>query len=217
MGAEMRHPTGPIRGIGLCLALVLTSCVSLGRAEPPQEYYVLGADTPRQVLTSPPDLASVTVGVRRLKLASYLASPLLVVRRGPNQVGFTEFRRWGEPLGAGINRVVAGGLLARGFGDVAVAPWSVQSRFDYLVQLEVERFEGLAPDEPTATEGGVHLLATWEIIRPEDGVVLARGTTDYRRSDWIVGDYAGLVSMLDNGLDVLAAELTATVVGLRGG
>ncbi len=213
----MRHRTRPIGGIGLCFALGLTSCVSLGREEPPQEYYVLGADTTQAVLIQAPDAAGITVAVRRLKLASYLGSPSMVVRRGPNQVDFTEFRRWGEPLGAGINRVVAGGLSSRGFRDVAVAPWAVQQRFDYLVQLDVERFEGLAPEDPTATDGGVHLLATWEIIRPDDGVVLARGTTDYRRPGWTVGDYPGLVSMLDSGLRVLSADIAAAVVGLRGG
>ena len=154
--------------------------------------------------------------MRRLKLASYLASPFMVVRRGPNQVTFSEFRRWGEPLGAGINRVVAGMLAARGFRDVAVAPWPTRGRYEYLIQLDVERFEGVAPEDPEATDGGVHLLVNWEVIRHEDGVVLGRGTTDYRRPGWTVGDFAGLVSMLQDGLEVLSADLTAGVVELRG-
>jgi uncharacterized lipoprotein YmbA len=213
---RLRDRLGAIRRVSLCLVVGLTGCVSLGRREPPQRYYVLGGDTLRLAAPPFPDVADVTVGVRRLKLASYLASSFLVVRRGPNQVGFSEFYRWGEPLGAGINRVVARSLVARGFRDAAVAPWPAQGRYDYLIQLDVARFEGLAPEGPVATEGEVHLLATWEIIRQQDGVVLAQGTTDYRRPNWTVGDYAGLVSMLDEGLEVLAADVTAGVVGLRG-
>jgi hypothetical protein len=41
------------------------------------------------------------------------------------------------------------------------------------------------------------VLATWEIIRPLDGAVLARGVTDYRQRGWRVGDYAGLVCYVD--------------------
>ncbi len=212
----MRHPTTAIRWLGLCLAMGLTGCVSLGRREPLQRYYVLGGDTLRMATPPSPAVADVTVGIRRLELASYLASPLIVVRRGPNQVHFTEFHRWGEPLGAGVNRVVARSLVARGFREASVAPWPSNARYDYLIQLDVVRFEGLGPDEPGATDGGVHLLATWEILRQEDGVVLARGTTDYRRPGWTVGDYAGLVALLDEGLEVLSADLTASVVGLRG-
>ena len=44
------------------------------------------------------------------------------------------------------------------------------------------------------------MLATWEIIRPEDGAVLARGSTDYRQRGWEVGDYGALVKLLDAGL-----------------
>jgi uncharacterized lipoprotein YmbA len=199
-----------------CLPIGLTGCVSLGRREPPQRHYVLGGDTLRASPTISPQVAAVTVGVRRLKLASYLASPFIVVRRGTNQVGFSEFNRWGEPLGAGINRVIARSLVARGFRDAAVAPWPGDARYDYLIQLDVVRFEGLAPEEPLSTEGGVSLVATWEIIRQEDGAVLARGTTDYRRPGWTVGDYAALVALLDQGLEVLSADLTASVVELRG-
>jgi len=217
VATRMRHPTRAIYRVFLCLATGLTGCVSLGRREPPQQYYVLGGDTLRAPPTTSPQVADVTVGVRRLKLASYLASPFMVVRRGPNQLGFSEFNRWGEPLGAGINRVVARSLAARGFQDATVAPWPAAARYDYLIQLDIARFEGLAPEGPASTAGEVHMLASWEIIRQADGVVLARGTTDYRRPGWSVGDYAGLVSMLDEGLEVLSADLVVGVVELRGG
>jgi hypothetical protein len=46
-------------------------------------------------------------------------------------------------------------------------------------------------------------------------VVLARGTTDRRSPGWTVGDYAGLVTLLDEGLDVLAGDLIAGIAGLR--
>jgi uncharacterized lipoprotein YmbA len=200
----------------VCLGAMIgsTGCFSLGRTPPPQKHFVLGADGGSRDATVLPVSFDITIGVRRLKLASYLASPFMVVRRGPNQVDFAEFHRWGEPLEAGINRVVAGALLALGFHEVAVAPWPTRARYDYVIQLDVVRFEGMAPDDPDSADGGVLLLATWEITRELDGSVLARGTTDYQRQGWSVGDYPGLVTLLDDGLGVLADDLAVALARL---
>ena len=218
----MRNGTRVIRLLCLCALAGSTGCVHLNRGEPSQRHFVLGGGTPEIGATTPsPEIAGVTLGVRRLELASYLSTPFMVVRRGPNQIGFSEFNRWGEPLEEGINRVVARTLVSRGFQGAAVAPWPAGARYDFVIQLEVVRFEGVAPEEPESVEGAVHLLATWEILRQEDGAVLARGTTDHEASGWTVGDYAGLVTLLDAGVDDLSDDLAASLEKLlaarRGG
>jgi hypothetical protein len=58
------------------------------------------------------------------------------------------------------------------------------------------------------------MRVSWEILRQRDGVVLARGATDYREPGWRVGDYAGLVRSLDAGLNVLTEDLASTLSGL---
>jgi uncharacterized lipoprotein YmbA len=139
-----------------------------------------------------------------------------VIRRGPNQIEFSELHRWGVPLGGGINEAVAGRLFQRGsFKSVDVAPWSPGERPDYLIQLDVVRFEGLVPEEGTSLEGEARMLIRWEIIRPADGAVLTRGTTDHRPDGWNVGDYAGLVTLLDAGLGALSDDLTAGIERLE--
>lgn len=55
------------------------------------------------------------------------------------------------------------------------------------------------------------MLANWEIIRPPDGEVLTRGTTEYREDGWTVGDYAGLVARLDVGVGELSDNLVAAL------
>jgi uncharacterized protein len=190
----------------------LTGCFSLGRTEPPQRHYVLGGDLLQTNGTPPGNPAGVTVGVRRLRLATYLEPAFLVVREGANRVTYAEFHRWGEPLGGGINRVVAGDLAARsGIRAVDVAPWPARQQYDYIVQLHVERFEGVAPEAGAEGEGAVHMLATWEILRQRDGAVLARGATDFRENGWRVGDYAGLVRRLDAGLNALSQDLASSL------
>jgi uncharacterized protein len=208
---RMQRPSGLLAV--LCVAVV--SGCSLGRSEPPQRHYVLAGETTRVAGAQSPGLAGLKIGVRRLRLAPYLDPPFLVVRRGPNQITYAEFHRWGEPLAGGINRAFAGHLAARAdFLTIDAAPWAPREAYDYVIQLHVERFEGVTPSE-TATSGGeIHMLATWEIVRQQDGAVLARGTTEHREGGWNVGDYAALVHGLDAGLALLSRDLAGSLEAL---
>lgn len=210
------------RTCGLIISFVLLTlagCFSLRHdAEPVRQYVLSGAAMTEagavlaEAGTSSGHLSDLMIGVRRLDLSSYLATPSIVVRRGAHEIEHSELHRWSEEPGQAINRAVAGYLaVAAPFRAVDVAPWPVRSRYDYVVQLHVSRFEGVAPGEPSAVEGEVHMQASWEIIRHTDGAVLARGRTDYRQPGWRVGDYAALVATLDRGLVTLARDLTASI------
>lgn len=212
----MQHSTKTAALIVVVILSTLAGCFSLGRDTPPLEQYVLGR-IPTTVDTSAAR-PGVTLGVRRLDLAAYLATPAIVVRRGSHRVVHSEFHRWSHDPGEGINRAVASYVAAAaGVRAVNVAPWPLRTPHDFLIQLHISRFEGVAPEAPTATEGEAHVAADWEIIGPLDGAVLARGVTDYRQRGWRVGDYAGLVSLLDTGLHTLAHDLVACIESLGSG
>jgi uncharacterized lipoprotein YmbA len=195
--------------------LGLTGCFKLGRNPPIERQYVLGGAPPPAAVASSGKLAGKSVGIRRLELAPYLVRPFILVRRGPHRITFSEFHRWAEDVDAGISRAMGGYLAARApLRAVAVAPWPLGEKFDFLIQLRVLQFEGLAPEEPAVGDGEARVLATWEIIRQQDGVVLARGTTDYRQPGWRADDYAGLVKLLDTGLSTLSEDLVASLESL---
>jgi hypothetical protein len=236
----MMNDRNRVRWRAVCLTILLVlpgsmGCFGLNRGAPAPLHYVLGGGP--STVASPEgtvlagDSTSPSIGLRRPQIAAYLDAPFLVVRRGSHQIGFSEFHRWAEELGGGINRAVAGHLSQRGvFGTVDVAPWSPRERYAYLIQLNVLQFEGLIPEvvagvrdefplddvrEGATQEGEAQIVASWEIIRHEDGAVLARGVTDHRQGGWRVGDYAGLVTLLDAGLGVLADDLIAAMAALR--
>lgn len=210
---------GAARGLRLATLITLTSlagCFSLSRTETPLRHYVLGGSVLADRGTPSAGLAGVTIGVRRLRLASYLEPQYLAVRYGSHEIRYSEFHQWGERLDAGISRAVVTYLTARApFGAVDVAPWTARSSYDYLIQLQVERFEGVTTADPGAADGAVHVLATWELIRQRDGLLLARGVTDHRQPQWVVGDYVGLVGGLDAGLDILARDLITSLEELE--
>jgi uncharacterized lipoprotein YmbA len=209
------------RSLLIAILVPLLSGCSLGRDSPPLEQYVIGGAAPPEVVAPLPALADVAIGVRRLQLAPYLATPAIVVRRGTHEILTSDYHTWGEDLAEGINRAVARhiGDAAR-FRTVDVAPWPVRSRYDYLVQFHISRFEGVVPagaalvDAAAGTAGAVHVVATWEIIRQEDETVLTRGTTEFRENGWRVGDYAALVALMDQGLVIVARDVTAALGGI---
>jgi hypothetical protein len=194
-------------------AFILASgCFKLARPTPPLEQFVLGS-APRSA-ASARDSNGVTIGLRRLDLAPYLATPAIIVRRG-SQVETSGTRRWAEEPAAGISRAIAGYLGASPrILAVDIAPWPVRAPHDYLVQVHIAHLEGVATDDSLAAQGEVHLQASWEIIRTLDGALLARGRTDRRESGWTIGDYRGLVARFELGLSGLAGDLTACIAKL---
>jgi uncharacterized protein len=203
------------RSLGLLLFVTLTGCFSLARDEPQQHHYVLSGIPAQQVAAVSGTPTGLAIGVRRLQLATYLETPFIVTRRGTHEITFSEFHRWGERLDGGINHAVARYLTAGGrYRTVDIAPWSTRETYDYLIQMQVLRFEGRVPDGEAASVGEVHVLASWEIIRQLDGEVLARGTTDFREPGWRLGDYAGLVTSLDRGVSALSADLMSSIATL---
>jgi uncharacterized lipoprotein YmbA len=215
MTVQMMRPVARLlRLLGAGFLFSLAGCFTLARPTPPLEEYVLG-NTPGAAAASPArEAGAMAIGLRRLDLAPYLAMPAIVVRRGSRIVA-SDFRRWGEEPSAGVMRAVAASLAtAPAILSVDVAPWPVQARHDYLIQLHVSSLEGVAPEDSTSTQGAAHVMASWEIIRSQDGALVARGATDRRETGWKVGDYRGLVDRIERGLTGLAGDLTACLVRL---
>lgn len=196
-----------VRLLGLFALASLSGC-GLSRGAPAPQQYVLGGDAPPQEATARPAPTGARVGIRRLEIASYLLVPTILTRRAGQEITSSPFHRWGEPLDAGIGRALAGYLRAAApVAVVDVAPWPVRSTHDYLVQVNVLRFEAAAAADATA--GEVVIDATWEILRASDETVLQRGATRFSAPRADVADYANLVAGFNEGLQALARELSA--------
>lgn len=210
----MTHWPRTTRFLLLCTLLALGGCFSLARAPSSPRHYVLGggaAGAASAAVAVAPSRTSI--GLRPPRLAEYLATPFIVVRHDVHQVGLSEFDRWGEDVVHGIGRTVARSMTARAPSlRVETTPWSTTAQPEYLIEMDFLRFEGVAPTDPLAVGGEAHVLATWEITRRGDGSLLASGTTEVREPGWTVGDFHGLVGLLDAALETLAADL---VLGLE--
>lgn len=220
----MRRHLHLARASAAVLVLLLAGCFHLSRKTPEVQFYVLtgasqsarGSGALNATAASSALPASsmsagtgLTVGLRRLDLASYLSSdPGLVVRRDGSRLDVSEFHRWAGNLDEDINRAVAAHLIGvPPVRAVDVAPWPTRAQHDFIVQLHVTRFEGVA--DSAASTGHVHMLARWDIVRPLDNSVLMRGATDDREGTFSVGDYTRLATQLDAALSRLARDIGA--------
>ncbi|MFZ0613803.1 MAG: PqiC family protein [Desulfobacterales bacterium] len=157
--------------IGLVAALVAGCAGSSPRAK----YYLLstlpkGESAPAVVTAA----AGISLGIGPVFLPDYLNRPQIVTRTGPNEITFSEFDRWAEPLPANFLRVFRqdlGDLLKT--DTIYVYPWPPDAVFEFQVSAEVARFD-------TRPGAGALLEVQWQILRHHDAKVVLRRTSSYR-------------------------------------
>ena len=209
----------------LLLTILLTQgCVNLKPVESSARFYVLGASEHSDTSTqSETPSSGLSIGLRQLRLASYLDTPYIVVRHGTNEISFSTNHRWGEDLKKAINRTVETHLTSyQSIQRVDVAPWPINVAHDYVVQIHVLQFEGqtdaFLPDElPRMLEDQevqVHLVANWQIIDPESNAVLHQENTDVLLGGWNIDIYSNLVSGLDETLKEMAEKIAEALESL---
>ena len=182
----------------LTLALLLGGCSGL--IPPPQtdltRYFVLTGSQPVSAASS----GSLRLGLRKVELAAYLKSPDMIVREGANELVLQDYARWGEPLDAGIARLLQERLqTAGGVGRVYLQPFPLDTDRDYDVAVTILSCEG--------TGRGARFAATFEITRSGDGHLVARRTFVAPDASWNGKDFAELTGLLSADVSALAQEM----------
>lgn len=203
------RPRSLLRGGLLCLLGAVAGCNVIPPAqEDATRYYILSDPAPPAAQAAPSGTGA-RIGLRAVRLAGYLKRRDIVVRKGPNEVDFRDFRLWAEPLDAAIARSVRSTLLSSpAVAQVWAEPFPVDQDRDFDVSIEVTRCEGAvtasgkheasfsAAIEVSTTGANAHVVARRRFDAPDapwDG-------TDFERlAALLSGDVAGL------GRDVLAA------------
>jgi len=200
MHARLAHlPALLAAGAGLLLS---AGCQILPEAQSdPTRFYVLSSTAAGAASTA----GAPVVQLRPVEVADYLRARTIVVRRGGNEIEFREFARWGEPLEAGIARVLREELLARGAG--AVLPSGARrepAKANFDLSVRVLAAEGGA-------NGAVAFRAGWELRASEAGTIAARG--DFRAAGvrWDGKNEAALAAGLSEAVGALAAEIAAAL------
>ena len=143
-------------------ALLLGGLLSGCGSSPPNNVYVLSAqDFPAPTGTTP------SIGIGPVAVPEYQNRKDMVINRDGNALQVANLNQWGEPLDAGVQRVLVlnlAGLLNT--QDVSGFPWQAQRAPGYGVRVNVLQLE--------AGEQQALLTAEWQVFRPADGALVQR-------------------------------------------
>ncbi len=205
--------------IRLALAVLaitsLASCSSLLAPQPDHSRFFVLSTSADGLAARPATTAlgtkELSVGVGPVRIPDYLQRSGIATRTGPTQVEYSQVNRWAEPLEQCFPRVLAQDLSASlASNRVVLFPWPGNTRVDYQVQVNVERFE-------LTSQGQAVLLARWTIKSPQTGAILASGEANESRpagSD-ASSATAALSQTLGAMADSLASRISQLALGTR--
>ncbi len=188
------RPFLPLLAAALAAGL-LAGCSLLPAPRPdPTRHFLLDGGAP----AAAPAPGAPRIGLRRVDVPAYLRGRAMVVRAGGNETRVLPEARWAEPFESGLERVLRDRLASGAAVHAYPFPSSVER--DYDVSVVVTAAEG--------GDDGVRFAATFEVVRPADGAVVARRAFVAPVSPW-EGDPARLAAQLS----VAAAALGTEVLG----
>ncbi len=211
----MDHRAGVRRLLGLAASICLAGCA----VSDPTQYYALGrtaassstagsaesrasASTPRSTVAG---TGTVTIGVGPVIIPGYLDRIQIVTRTATDQVEFSMFHRWAEPLEDGIARTLAEEIAARVPTErIVMFPWQglVGRAIQYQVDVAVLRFDG-------RLGGDVTLDARWRILGGDGKEFMLKRTTV---TEAAAGPgYEPMVVAMARALATLGREMAAEI------
>ncbi|HMD60411.1 MAG TPA: PqiC family protein [Opitutaceae bacterium] len=214
----MNHPkSSHSRLPAICAAAgLLGALAGCNIIPPPQQdatrYFVLSDAAPGGAPAglAPAAAGGLRIGLRPVALASYLDHRTMVVRTGASEVRFEDFRRWAEPLDAGIARVLRTALLSSpDVAQVFVEPFPLDQERDFDVSIKVVRCGGA---ETSMGRYAASLEATIEITAPGAAPrVVSRRVFVAPDEPWDGDDFGRLAALLTKDVAALGRDVLAGI------
>jgi uncharacterized protein len=165
------------------IGLLSTLVAGCAGPSPRSNYYLLNALPDQETgQTTTVDSDGLSIGIGPVSFSDYLDRQQIVIRTGPNEISFSEFDRWAEPLKNNFMRVLKENLVDRLRTDsIFVYPWPPGAVFEFQVSAEVTRFDAHPGDS-------AKLDVQWMILRAHDREVILSRKSSYSvkldRSDY---------------------------------
>lgn len=177
---------------------------SLSPKEDPSQFYVLASPAGEQ----PTSTSALVLGLGPITIPEYLKRPQMVTRATEHQVTLSEVHRWAEDLEAGFSRVLKEELQrATGARQVRIFPWPITRKVQYVVEVDVTRFEG-------GPGGSVSLWAIWRVLDGSTREVLVR--RESRLADQASGTMTDDVVLAQSRIiGALSREIAGALQGIE--
>ena len=189
--------------VSLLFLSFFTGCKNFRPVEDLNRFYVLSAAT--KASTEGRANQNLNIGVAPVDLPGYLQSTRIAIRRGTNEIYYSENRQWAEHLDKGIQRVLASDLSSQlpsaRMITSAWQPGDVKSE----IHITIQRFE--LDDSGLAT-----LECEWRIVSPDNASVLRLDRALItKKGPPLATNPTGAVSSLSQTLGELSNQIAATL------
>jgi len=191
--------------LALAVALLLGGCSVLPPKQDRTRFIMLAPVGSGAQSTARQKLTSLAIGLGPIQLPEYLDRPELVIRTSPNGFDLSETDRWGEPLADNFRHVLTSDLTnLLGTANIMQYPWFPGTRLDFIVHVEVRRFEA-------DTNHNAQLIARWDLRTLQtDQVLASRQARLSRQSTSLAGD--AVAGALSEDLAELGEQIASTIV-----
>lgn len=183
-----------MRNLLLILLLLCTSCIQIGDAPPPMNYYLLESLTKLPIT---PSENSSNIHMELKSFPEYLDRLQIVTYNGSNGIYFKDNERWAEPVQDNLMRVIRENLEKSMPGSViSIGPWERSSHNAVKIELVFNHFSG---------QLGKHtqIDIRWAIVTGS-----GESKQGYFTDQQPIGDkYQDLIIGLNNGINNFSLEL----------
>ncbi len=149
----------------------------------------------------------VVLGIGPIVMPEYLDRPQILTRTEGNELDYTEFHKWAEPLKDNFSRVLGENLsVLIPTNRIFLFPWRRAAKVNHKVAADVIQFEG-------ALGGKSTLAVRWTVYRLDDRgkeTVLAMKKSVYE-AQAAGADYNATVSALNQTLEAFSREVAQTL------
>jgi uncharacterized lipoprotein YmbA len=202
----MMRPGKPGRLVAALIAGALASGCAF-RNSPAARTYVLDP-MPAPPVSAKPAVPVAVVGVHKVTVPGWIDRPQITGRTATGEVASDDYARWGEPIGRGIQRVLAENLAVLLPDRRLVAgPFSPGVDPDQRVEVTIT-------EAARQADGSVLVEARWSVLGPR-GQTLVSGRSSHRAGAGAPGA-AGAVAGINDSLAAMSREIAEAVSSLPG-
>ena len=178
--------------------IVFSGCISVPQS-PSARFYEINPMADKEI--KPIDLSlDLFVGVREMKVLSFLNRPQIVTQEKNHQLKFAQFDRWAEPLNEAMTRVIKENVaMMLPQARIISYPSDLPLSLAFRVEMEMTRFEIDLSSE-------LLLIVQWSVLDvkfPRNSII--------QRSELRVplksNDYAGAVDALSTACATLSQQI----------
>jgi len=191
----------------VCLALVLSGCMSASNSPTPR-FYMLQAVDGNQVSKKTNIASDVVIGVGPVKIPEYQDRPQIVTQDEEKMLKFAQFDRWGEPLDLGMMRLIGENLAVMlPEAKFTLYPWNSSVPVKYQVVVEIIQLD-------SDLDKDMFLVAQWLVIDVKNAKTMIIKRSEFRQSI-VPQNYSGLVKALSMTCASLSSEIAETLAALE--